>query len=117
FMQSLMDTLHAQGASSSSQSDSDADGYGSDSNPMKTDLNSLISQLTSSSSDDEESDSSSAVSTDSDVAARQSKFSSRLDSLGASGSSVSLGDFLSAFASKVPDGGQARVGSLVDTTA
>ena len=90
FMQSLMDTLHAQGASSTSQSESDADGYSSDSNPMKTDLNSLISQLTSSSSDDEESDSSSAV---------------------------SLGDFLSAFASKVPDGGQARVGSLVDTTA
>ena len=84
---------------------------------MKSDLNSLISQLTASSSDDEESDSTSAVSTDSDVAALQSKFSSLLDSLGASGSSVSLSDFLSAFASKVPDGGQERVGSLVDTTA
>ncbi|WP_421239844.1 hypothetical protein [Aeromonas enteropelogenes] len=99
FMASLMDALHAQ------QEGSKAIAAGSSDNPMKLDLQSLLAQL------DGEGEQSSEVS------ALQSQFSSLLESSGSSGSGVSLKEFLSAFASKIPSDAPDRRGYLVDTQA
>lgn len=114
FMQTLMDTLHAQGAGKSAAENEGSDGYGQ-SNPMKADMQTLLSKLGLSS---ESSSTDSTSSTDSSVSELQSKFSDLLDSLGASDSGVSLGDFLTSFSSKIPEGrGQGRIGNVVNTTA
>ena len=114
FMQTLMDTLHAQGAGKSAAENEGSDGYGQ-SNPMKADMQTLLSKLGLSS---ESSSTDSTSSTDSSVSELQSKFSDLLESLGASDSGVSLGDFLTSFSSKIPEGrGQGRIGNVVNTTA
>ena len=104
-----METLHAQGSSDSSSTSTE--GYG-ETNPMKTDLNTLLSKL--SSADDSATES---TSTDGSVSDLQSKFSDLLSSLGASDSGVSLSDFLQSFSSKVPDGSNSHIGNVVNTTA
>lgn len=114
FMQTLMETLHAQGAGQSAAAGEGSDGYGQ-SNPMKADMQTLLSKLGLSS---ESSSTDSTSSTDSSVSELQSKFSDLLESLGASDSGVSLGDFLTSFSSKIPEGrGQGRIGNVVNTTA
>lgn len=115
FMQTLMDTLHAQGAGQSTTENEGSDGYGQ-SNPMKADMQTLLSKLGLSSETTGSTDSTS--STDSSVSELQSKFSDLLESLGASDSGISLGDFLTSFSSKIPEGrGQGRIGNVVNTTA
>lgn len=99
FMASLMDALHSQSDGSS------AIAAGSAENPMKLDLQSLLSQLDGG---EEQSD---------EVSALQSQFSSLLESSGASDSGVTLKDFLTAFASKIPSDAPDRKGYLVDTRA
>lgn len=101
FMQTLMETLHSQGAGDEAIKSGDQQ-----SNPMQLDLQSLISKLTGSSDD----------SSDSGVSSLQSQFSSLLDSFGASDSGVTLDQFVSAFASKVPSG-RSEPGYVIDTTA
>ncbi|GAB3215508.1 hypothetical protein [Pseudaeromonas pectinilytica] len=114
FMQTLMDTLHAQGAGKSAAENEGSDGYGQ-SNPMKADMQTLLSKLGLSS---ESNSTDSTSSTDSSVSELQSKFSDLLNSLGASDSGISLGDFLTSFSSKIPEGrGQGRIGNVVNTTA
>jgi hypothetical protein len=115
FMQTLMDTLHAQGAGKSAAENEGSDGYGQ-SNPMKADMQTLLSKLGLASESTSSTDSTS--SSDSSVSELQSKFSDLLNSLGASDSGVSLGDFLTSFSSKIPEGrGQGRIGNVVNTTA
>ncbi|MGU5714462.1 hypothetical protein [Aeromonas taiwanensis] len=99
FMASLMDALHSQSDGSS------VIAAGSAENPMKLDLQSLLSQLDGG---EEQSD---------EVSALQSQFSSLLESSGASDSGVTLKDFLTAFASKIPSDAPDRKGYLVDTRA
>lgn len=99
FMASLMDALHSQSDGSS------AIAAGSTDNPMKLDLQSLLSQLAGG---EEQSD---------EVSALQSQFSSLLESSGASDSGVTLKDFLTAFANKIPSDAPDRKGYLVDTRA
>lgn len=114
FMQTLMDTLHAQGPGKSAAGNEGSDGYGQD-NPMKADMQTLLSKLGLSS---ESSSTDSTSSTDSSVSELQSKFSDLLESLGASDSGISLGDFLTSFSGKIPEGrGQGRIGNVVNTTA
>ncbi|HDX8371961.1 TPA: hypothetical protein RQN12_002975 [Aeromonas dhakensis] len=99
FMASLMDALHAQ------QEGSKAIATGSNDNPMKLDLQSLLGQL------DGEGE------PGSEVSALQSQFSSLLESSGNSGSGVTLKDLLSAFASKIPSDAPDRKSYMVDTQA
>ncbi|MFQ2365682.1 hypothetical protein [Aeromonas dhakensis] len=99
FMASLMDALHAQ------QEGSKAIATGSNDNPMKLDLQSLLGQL------DGEGE------PGSEVSALQSQFSSLLESSGNSGSGVTLKDLLSAFTSKIPSDAPDRKGYMVDTQA
>jgi len=115
FMQTLMDTLHAQGAGKSAAGNEGSDGYGQD-NPMKADMQTLLSKLGLSSDTSSSTESTSA--SDSSVSELQSKFSDLLNSMGASDSGVSLSDFLTSFSSKIPNGGgQGRIGNVVNTTA
>jgi len=115
FMQTLMDTLHAQGSGKSSGGSDGSDGYGQD-NPMKADMQTLLSKLGLSSDTSSSTESTSA--SDSSVSELQSKFSDLLNSMGASDSGVSLSDFLTSFSSKIPNGGgQGRIGNVVNTTA
>ncbi len=82
---------------------------------MKADMQTLLSKLGLSS---ESSSTDSTSSTDSSVSELQSKFSDLLESLGASDSGISLGDFLTSFSGKIPEGrGQGRIGNVVNTTA
>lgn len=99
FMASLMDALHAQ------QEGSKAIATGSNDNPMKLDLQSLLGQL------DGEGE------PGSEVSALQSQFSSLLESSGNCGSGVTLKALLSAFASKIPSDAPDRKGYMVDTQA
>lgn len=103
FMETLMKTLHEQGAGKG-ESGSGSE-YG-ETNPMKTDMQSLISKLTSSGS-----------SSDSAISELQSQFSALLGSSGAANSGVTLSDFLQKFSSKIPDGSNSRLGSVVNTSA
>lgn len=77
------------------------------SNPMKTDLASLISSL--SSSDD-------TSSTDSTTSDLQSKFAAMVSSLGGDSTSASLSDFLQNFSSTLSDT-PPRQGNMISTQA
>lgn len=124
FMQTLMAALHAQGkANSGSGGDGDGDSDDNNSssavnsykggNPMKKDLDSLISQLTGSSSS---SSSSSTSSTDSTTSDLQTKFAAMISSLGGDSSTASLGDFLKNFSSSLSDHASSQ-GNMISTQA
>lgn len=72
---------------------------------MKTDLESLISKLSSSDSD-----------SDSTTSELQSKFEAMVSSLGGDTSTASLSDFLQSFSSSLSDHAP-RQGSMVSTQA
>jgi hypothetical protein len=123
-MQTLMAALHAQGkANSGSGGDGDGDSDDNNSssavnsykggNPMKKDLDSLISQLTGSSSS---SSSSSTSSTDSTTSDLQTKFAAMISSLGGDSSTASLGDFLKNFSSSLSDHASSQ-GNMISTQA
>lgn len=96
FMQTLMETLHQQGAGQEPES-------AAQESPMQRDLQSLLGQLTGSSE---------SSSTDE----LQGQFSSLLDSLGAGESGVTLQQFLSAFSGKM-ETNRSEPGYFVNTSA
>lgn len=128
FMQSLMAALHAQNTSANNTSNDGGGSQGSGSTSgvsrggghhhhhMKADLNSLIQQVSSGS--DSDSTASSTNATDASASATtdlESSFQNLMSSLGQSGSSADLNQFLKAFSGNVQDLGPA--GNVVSTKA
>ena len=131
FMQELMAALHSQGGSQSAGSqggtDSDGDNDGSGTSGVsgsgrhrpniQADLQSLIQQLSSSSADSSSASSSTAdtSSADTTLSSLEQSFQSLISSLGGSGSTTSLTDFLQAFANNMQ--GESSVGNVVKAQA